>query len=267
MKKLQFSKMHGLGNDFMLVDALDQPQTLEKSQIAALADRHQGIGFDQLLLLLPSKAADLRCQIFNADGSEAEHCGNGLRCVARYAHEEGICKKDKLSIETRAGVMTVEIQDYDNIRVNMGVPEIQAESLKLSLDDSPLNLTLVSLGNPHAIQQVNVCQDTPVSLWGKKLENLAAFPQGVNAGFMQVLNPQSIRLRTYERGAGETLACGSNACAAVVAGITRNLLVSPVQVNLSRGSLQVEWPGDNQPVHLIGPASRVFNGQMNLIKR
>lgn len=264
MKKLIFSKMHGLGNDFIVVDALRQPAVLETPLIARLADRNQGIGFDQLLLILASETADLRCRIFNADGSEAEQCGNGLRCVARYVHEEGICKKSKLTIETQAGQIVVDIADYERIRVNMGVPVIQAEPLILSLDDSSFDLTLLSLGNPHAIQRVQSCQATPVAAWSRKIESLPVFTQGVNLGFMEVLDRRSIRLRTFERGVGETLACGSNACAAVVAGIHRGWLDSKVQVSLSRGHLEVAWEGEQNAVYLTGPAARVFSGEVEL---
>lgn len=264
MKKLVFSKMHGLGNDFIIVDAMRQPQVLEKSMIGKLADRNQGIGFDQLLLILPSHKADLRCQIFNADGSEAEQCGNGMRCVARYVHEEGICSRNRLTIETQAGLIEVEIRNYDQIRANMGLPEIQSEPVMVILNGEPVALTVLSLGNPHAIHRVTSCKDAPVADWGAKIEAMSAFPQGVNAGFMEVLDRGAIRLRTYERGAGETLACGSNACAAVVAGITQNWLDSQVTVSLSRGSLQVEWAGEKQPVYLTGPATRVFSGEIEL---
>lgn len=264
MKKLVFSKMHGLGNDFIVIDALRQPASLETPLIAKLADRNQGIGFDQLLLILPSKNADFVCRIFNADGSEAEHCGNGLRCVARYVHEEGICKKDRLTLETQAGKIEVDIPNYEHIRVNMGIPLIQPEALQVSLDDSELDLTLLSLGNPHAIQRVKACETTPVAAWGRRIEGLPAFPKGVNVGFMEVQNRQSIRLRTYERGVGETLACGSNACASVVAGISRAWLDSKVEVNLPRGVLEVSWDGPEQRVYLTGPAARVFSGEIEL---
>lgn len=264
MKKLIFSKMHGLGNDFIVVDALRQPAVLETPLIARLADRNQGIGFDQLLLILASKTADLRCQIFNADGSEAEQCGNGLRCVARYVHEEGICRKNKLRIETQAGLIAVEIEDYERIRVNMGVPELETKPLVLSVDDSELSLTLLSLGNPHAIQRVNACQNVPVSRLGRQIEALPLFSRGVNVGFMEVLDRGLIRLRTYERGVGETLACGSNACAAVVAGISQNWLDSRVEVSLARGHLEVEWAGLQKEVYLTGPAARVFSGEVTL---
>jgi diaminopimelate epimerase len=264
MKKIAFSKMHGLGNDFIIVDALRQPAAIEKAMIAKMADRNQGIGFDQLLLLLPSHKADLCCQIFNADGTEAEQCGNGMRAVARYVHEQGIYPKKRISIETRAGVIEVDIRDYEQIRANMGVPEIKPEPLLVTLDGSPVALTLLSMGNPHAIQRVASCKEAPVAAWGAKIESLPAFPRGVNAGFVEVVDRHAIRLRTYERGVGETLACGSNACASVVAGITQGWLDSPVTVALARGNLQVEWAGENQAVFLTGPATRVFSGEIEL---
>ena len=264
MKTLTFCKMHGLGNDFVVLDAFRQPLALEKLKIAKLADRNCGIGFDQLLVIGPSTQADLRCQFFNADGSEAEQCGNGLRCIARFVHEEKIISKASLCIETKAGLIQVEIKDYDKIRANMGFPEIKPEPVMVTLEHAPVALTALSMGNPHAIYRVESSSAAPVAVWGAKIEKLAAFPQGVNAGFMEVLGRKEIRLRTYERGVGETLACGSNACAAVVAGITQGWLDSKVEVKVSCGSLEVEWAGKNQPVFLTGPATRVFTGTIEI---
>jgi len=256
--------MHALGNDFILVDAIQQPLVLEKATIIKLADRRQGIGFDQLLLLGPSSQADRRCHIFNADGSEAEHCGNGLRCVARFMHEEKIISKSQLTIETKAGLIQLEIKDYDKIRANMGLPKINPESVMIRLDDIPAAFTVLSLGNPHAIHRVPSCAAVPVAAWGAKVAKNDAFPRGVNAGFMEIVNREKICLRTYERGVGETLACGSNACAAVVAGVLHSWLDSRVKVTLPQGNLEVEWDGENQAVFLTGPAARVFNGVIEL---
>ncbi len=264
MKKIAFSKMQALGNDFVIINAGQQGLTLEKARISQLADRHQGIGFDQLLVLSASSQADLCCRIFNADGSEAEHCGNGLRCVARFVHEEKLINKRELCIETKAGLIHLEIKDYEQILVNMGVPLIHPKPLLLQLDDFPVALTLLSLGNPHAIHRVKSCKQVPLTTWGAKIENHVAFPQGVNAGFMEVVDRESIYLRTYERGVGETLSCGSNACAAVVAGITHGWLDSRVKVVLAQGNLEVEWGGENQAVFLRGPAARVFSGELEL---
>lgn len=264
MKTLAFCKMHGLGNDFVIIDAFHQPFMLDKLMITRLADRNCGIGFDQLLVLGPSTQADLRCQFFNADGSEAEQCGNGLRCAARFVHEEKIISKKSLTIETKAGLIPVEIQDYDKICANMGFPEVKSEPVLVKLNDASAALTVLSMGNPHAIYRVASLQASPIASWGATIEKHSSFPQGVNAGFMEVVGRNEIRLRTYERGVGETLACGSNACAAVVAGITHGWLDSQVRVDLSCGSLQVEWAGKDQPVFLTGPASRVFTGMIEI---
>ncbi len=263
MNTLTFCKMHGLGNDFMLVNALREPFTLKAPQIAKLADRNQGVGFDQLLVLRSSNKADLYCQIFNADGSEAEQCGNGLRCVARFIHEENILAKKALTIETPAGSFQLEIKDYTQIRVGLGPPIMKPE-VTVKLGDLSAALTVLSLGNPHAIYRVRSCQEIPVGTWGAVIEKHPAFPQGVNAGFMEVLDRNAIRLRTYERGAGETLSCGSNACAAVIAGITKGWLDSRVAVTLSHGKLEVEWLGQDHPVFLTGPAERVFTGMIDI---
>jgi len=255
--------MHGLGNDFVLLNHLQQPFSLQQVDIIALADRHCGIGFDQLLVLKPSRSADLYCQIFNADGSEAEQCGNGMRCVARYVHEEQIIAKPNLSIETRARKVQLEIKDYDHIRTNMGQAQINPQILKIIVEGSSLELMLLSLGNPHAIYRAPSIKEIPVSQWGVQIEKQPAFSQGVNTGFMEVVNRQAIRLRTYERGVGETLACGSNACAAVVAGIRQTWLDSTVDVFAPGGKLLVEWKGGDSPVFLTGPAARVFKGELS----
>lgn len=264
MKKLNFCKMHGLGNDFVIVSAFHQTVALEKPAIARLADRHCGIGFDQLLVVGPSTQADLHCRIFNADGSEAEQCGNGLRCVARFAQEEKIIAKSLLTIETKAGLIQVEIEDYDRIRANMGLPIIDPGPVMVTVDAFPVALTTLSLGNPHAIYRVEATQTVPVAAWGATIEKHSVFSQGVNVGFMEVRDRKKIGLRTYERGVGETLACGSNACAAVVAGITQGWLDPRVDVGFACGNLQVEWQGEGQPVFLTGPASRVFTGTIEI---
>jgi diaminopimelate epimerase len=264
MSKLNFCKMHGLGNDFVLIDARQAALTYENLPIAKLADRNSGIGFDQLLLLRSSTEADLRCQFFNADGSEAEQCGNGLRCVARFVHEEKMLTKTALTIETKAGLIPVEIEDYDRIRANMGLPDIQPEPILMTLDTSPVSLTALSLGNPHAICRVTSLKESPIHSWGSQIEKHPSFPLGVNTGFIEIVGRNHLRLRTYERGVGETLACGSNACASVVAGIMQGWLDASVRVEVARGSLEVEWAGLGQPVFLTGPAARVFTGSFEL---
>lgn len=263
MTILSFHKMHGLGNDFILINGFQHKNILNQSLITALADRHRGIGFDQLLLIETSKQADVDCLIFNADGSEAEQCGNGMRCVARFVHEEKIINQKRLTINTKAGIVSVEINDYDKIRVNMGVPKLSAVPMNIPIASIAIELTSISLGNPHAIYQGKI-NTIPVAEWGALLSKNNAFPQGINVGFMEVLNRKHIFLRTYERGVGETLACGSNACAAVAAGIARGYLDDIVTVKLPCGNLQVEWQGQHHPIFLTGPASRVFSGGLAL---
>lgn len=259
MQTIKFSKMHGLGNDFVITH--HSINHLEKNLIQQLSSRHTGIGFDQLLLVSSSEKADFSCRIFNADGSEAEQCGNGMRCVARYVHEANLTTKNNLSIETKSGVVSVVIHDYDNIQVKMGTPKLEHQNLSLTDISLPV-LCVLSIGNPHAILQTS--HDSNLTMLGKKIATHSFFPNGVNVGFMEIVNRNKIRLRTYERGVGETLACGSNACAAVVAGISNNLLDSKVEVELALGSLSIEWAGKEKPVLMTGSASRVFDGQYKI---
>lgn len=265
MTSFSFHKMHGLGNDFMLINTFDQPFNEEPAIFALLADRHLGVGFDQVLLIGPSETADVRCQIYNADGSEAEQCGNGMRCVARFVHEEKIISKEKLTIETKAGLIHVDLKDknYEQIRVNMGVPLLSEDTVKVVLaSDEILELTTVSMGNPHAIARVEDLALKPLAEWGREVSKQAAFPDGVNFGLMEVLNEHRIHLRTHERGVGETRACGSNACAAVIIGISKNWLSSPVEVEVACGKLLVEWAGSKKHIFLTGPATRVYSATL-----
>jgi len=272
---LQFAKMHGLGNDFMVVDGISQPVTLDKKTIQQWANRHSGVGFDQLLLLQPAKDADIGCVIYNADGSEAEQCGNGMRCVARYVHEKKLVDKKNLVIATKAGKVNAVIEDYDTIHVAIGIPQFepslipfQADQIRslyeIPLDDGQpgLALSVLSLGNPHAILQVSSVKQFPVAKFGPLLATHRFFPRGANVGFMEIVTPQHIRLRTFERGAGETLACGSNACAAVIAGIKNKMLEHEVKVELKLGALSVKWEDEQKPVVLTGPTSWVFEGTL-----
>lgn len=254
--KLAFTKMHGLGNDFVIVQ--DLPPVLD---IAALANRHTGIGFDQLLVVQASNKADFYCRIFNSDASEAEQCGNGMRCVARFVHEQGLTAKREFSIETLAGICQVFIQDYDHIRISMGQPKIQDALISL---EPGLELSSLSLGNPHAIIKVPALDAAILSQEASIAKHSYFPPQGVNLGFMQILDKQQVCLRTFERGAGETLACGSNACAAAVAGILNGWLQSPVRVNFSLGSLLIEWQGRGHVLYMTGPASHVFSGNLSI---
>ncbi len=258
---VKFTKMHGLGNDFIVINGITEPFSIQNSSIKKLADRHQGIGFDQLLVLKPGKNADFSCDIFNSDGSEAEQCGNGMRCLARFIAEEKLSDKPNLTIATKGGTVETLIKNFNQITVNMGVPHFK-KNLELELENKTFPLTILSLGNPHAILQVNSVQDFPVSQLAPSISTHAVFPEGINVGFMEIVNRDRIRLRTFERGAGETLACGSNACAAVVTGIQNQLLNAKISVELKLGTLEIEWQGKDHPVFLTGPAEKVFEGEI-----
>lgn len=262
--EIRFTKMHGLGNDFVVINNLTPSCTLKQTMITQLANRHIGIGFDQLLLLEPSNQADFSCRIFNADGSEAEQCGNGLRCVARFIHETGLHKKSSLTLETKAGIFPIYIQDYDHIRVSMGVPIVQEMLTTLTLKpEMIIPISVLSLGNPHAIVKMDNLLGITKQL-GSAIATHTYFPEGANVGFMQVINPKHVRLRTFERGVGETYACGSNACAAAVAGIINGWLQAKVTVEFQYGSLLIEWEGNDYPIQMTGPATNVFSGQVIL---
>lgn len=252
---IKFIKMHGLGNDFIVIDAIQQNFSLKDISIPDLSDRHRGIGFDQLLLIEKGQKTDFACRIFNADGGEAEQCGNGVRCVARFLHENHSIKNNHLLLETKAGVLEISIPNYQMIEVNMGNPEFFSV-------DSP-EITALSLGNPHAIVRVSSVKNYPVEVAGKKISTLPSFPKGANVGFMEILEPNHIKLRTYERGTGETFACGSNACAAVATGIKNKWLEKQVRVELALGNLQITWDEKNQQLKMSGPAEKVFVGEIN----
>lgn len=266
MKKtgIRFTKMHGIGNDFVVIDAMNQATHLSPTAIAALGNRHIGIGFDQLLLIESSNKADVFCRIFNSDGSEAEQCGNGLRCVARFLHENELVKKASFAIETKAGIFPVEINDYDNVRVMMGVPVIAEPLVQIQLNgqSDKADISVLSIGNPHAVLKVTDLHQVNTKSLAPAIASQHYFPHGANVGFMEVVQKDHIRLRTFERGAGETLACGSNACAAAIAGVKNGWLASKVQVEFSNGSLWVEWQGDGKAVYLTGPAEVVFTGEL-----
>ncbi len=262
MISLQFVKMHGLGNDFVVIDGINQQVQLNTSTIKQMADRHTGIGFDQLLLIEKSKVADFFCRIFNADGSEAEQCGNGMRCVARFLQEKQLTDKKSFRIETKTRTIAVTIHDYDAIEVNMGIPVFESQdSVSITISSQPvLNLFVVSMGNPHAILFVDSLNYDAIRDIGPVIATHEIFPQGTNVGFVEIIDQHHIRLRTYERGVGETLACGSNACAAVAAGIIHHKLANKVTVELPLGQLTVAWEGYDHPVIMTGPASWVYSG-------
>lgn len=264
-KAINFTKMHGLGNDFVVINTLDQSVDKTTTAMAKLANRHTGVGSDQILLIEPSKQADFFCRIFNADGSEAEQCGNGLRCVARFIKDAGLSQTSFFTIETRAGIHPVTISNETDIRIGMGIPQIIAHTKELTLPThEKWTATVISMGNPHAILQVEAVDTAPVQTVGAVLTKHAAFPQGANIGFMQVVNPEQIRLRTYERGAGETFACGSNACAAVAAGILHGWLKPKATVQFQQGILTIEWAGEGKPLFMSGPATKVFDGVLSM---
>ncbi|PZU54885.1 MAG: diaminopimelate epimerase [Thauera sp.] len=275
--KLRFSKMHGLGNDFVVIDAIRQRVDLTPDQVRFLADRHFGVGCDQLLVVERAQqpGVDFRYRIFNADGGEVEQCGNGARCFVRFVREQGLTDKREIRVETKSGVITLTAADDINVTVNMGVPVFEPARIPFQSDSdalvqpldvagSAVPITAVSMGNPHAVQVVADVDRAPVGQQGPLIESHPRFPARVNAGFMQVVDAHHIRLRVYERGAGETLACGTGACAAVVAGIVRNLLESPVRVSTRGGELNIAWAGEGQPVLMTGPAVTVFEADIHL---
>lgn len=274
--RLRFTKMHGLGNDFVVIDATRGPLELSAEGVRWLADRHFGVGCDQLLLVeAPTQAGvDFRYRIFNADGGEVEQCGNGARCFVRFVHDKGLSDKRTIRVETRAGIIELRLEDDGLVSVDMGVPVLEparvpfvtdsdevVQALELA-DGSRLAITAVSMGNPHAVQVVADVDAAPVEVLGPQLERHERFPERVNAGFMQVLEAGRIRLRVHERGAGETLACGTGACAAVVAGILRGVLASPVRVETRGGELSIAWGGVGTSVWMTGPAVTVFEGEI-----
>jgi diaminopimelate epimerase len=275
--KLNFTKMQGVGNDFVVIDSVTTPIVLTTAQIQHVANRFFGVGCDQLLMVEKSNTpnVDFRYRIFNADGGEVEHCGNGARCFVRFVVEKGLTKKHQITVETANGIITLKLQSSGDVVVDMGAPSFEPVSLPflaaqrqsqytLSLNSGVIPISAVSMGNPHAVVLVEDVETAVVSKIGPQIESHQQFPQHVNAGFMQVVNPHEINLRVYERGSGETLACGTGACAAVVSGIQLDLLQSPVLVNMRGGQLQIEWAGEAQPVMMIGPAEVVFEGQIEL---
>jgi len=272
---LKFSKMHGLGNDFVVIDAINQNVNLTESHVRFLADRRRGIGCDQLLLVETSNQenVDFRYRIFNADGNEVAQCGNGARCFARFVRDKGLTNKDTIAVETASGVIYPSLQEDDNVTVDMGPPRLnpvdipfiaerQENSYIVSLPNGQdVELGAVSMGNPHAVLLVDDIKEAAVETLGPFIENHHQFPERVNVGFMQVISRHEINLRVYERGAGETEACGTGACAAVVVGIEQGLLAKEVKVTLPGGDLMIAWSG-NDSVWMTGPATHVFDGEI-----
>jgi len=276
--RLRFTKMQGLGNDFVVIDATRGDFALSAEQARLLADRHFGVGCDQILIVEASAREDVDfCyRIFNADGGEVEQCGNGARCFARFVFDKGLTKKREIRVETQRGIITPRLENDGMVTVDMGIPQFDfsripflaeekdvTQWLDLGNDEKVL-ITVVSMGNPHAVQIVADAGRAPVREQGALIERHPRFPQRVNAGFMQIDDRRHIHLRVFERGAGETLACGTGACAAVVAGILRGELTSPVRVMTHGGELEIAWAGHDQPVLMTGPAVTVFEGEMEL---
>jgi diaminopimelate epimerase len=273
--KLRFTKMHGQGNDFVVIDGVRQAVALGSEQVRALADRHRGVGFDQLLLV--ERAArpenDFRYRIWNADGGEVEQCGNGARCFARFVLDEGLTTKREIRVETASGVIVPRVEASGQVTVDMGAPRFDPRAVpflaegerpvyEIRVAGLPVELSVLSMGNPHAVQVVADVERAPVTTQGPLIERHPSFPQRVNAGYMEVVSRGHVRLRVWERGAGETLACGTGACAAVVAGIRLGLLDSEVRVATRGGDLVIRWPANLAPVMMTGDAVRVFEGEI-----
>ncbi len=275
--QVQFSKMHGLGNDFMVIDNVTQNVYFSKDKILQLANRNFGIGFDQLLMVEPpyDPEQDFHYRIFNADGSEVEQCGNGARCFARFVKQKGLINRNKIVVSTKAGKMVLYLEKDGQVTVNMGKPNFEPAQIPLKankkentyilrVEDKTLFCGAVSMGNPHCVIEVDDVDTADVLTIGPKVEKHERFPEGVNVGFMQIINDSHIRLRVFERGTGETLACGSGACAAVAVGQLQGKLSKDVRVDLPGGTLRIRWPGNDNVLKMTGPAEHVYDGQLNL---
>ncbi len=276
--RLRFTKMHGQGNDFVVLDGVRQRFELTAERVRLLADRHLGIGCDQLLVVEPARDAgnDFRYRIYNADGGEVAQCGNGARCFARYVRDEGLTTKDAIRVETTSGVIVPRIEPGGRITVDMGAPRFALDTIpflhdggerptyELRVAGLPVEVSVLSMGNPHAVQVVADVDRAPVATQGPLLERHPAFPERVNAGYLQPLSRGAARLRVWERGVGETLACGTGACAAVVAGIRRGLFDEEVRVATRGGELVIRWPGGGGAVMMTGDAVRVFDGEIEI---
>jgi diaminopimelate epimerase len=275
--RLRFTKMQGAGNDFVVLDGINQSVALDPVLVRQIADRHFGVGCDQVLLIERARTpdTDFYYRIFNADGEEVQHCGNGARCFLRYVRDKRLTEKREIRVETRSGVITPRLEADGQVTVDMGPPQFaptripftadrEALTYRLEVEGRTVEISALSMGNPHAVQVVDDVDRAPVTSEGPLIERHARFPERVNAGYMQIVDRHHIRLRVYERGAGETLACGTGACAAVVAGISRGLLESPVTVTTRGGDLAIAWDGPSRPVLMTGPAQTVFEGELEL---
>ncbi len=275
--RISFTKMQGTGNDFVVIDAISHPVALTREQIRRLCDRRFGVGCDQVLMVAPATAngVDFSYRIFNADGAEVEQCGNGARCFARFVRAQGLTAKPEITVQTLSGLLRLRLGADGQVTVNMGVPEFDPPKVPftaerraivydLDMDGTVIPVSVLSMGNPHAVHVVTDVDRAPVSIWGPSIEHHRRFPNRVNAGFMQVVDRNCIRLRVFERGVGETLACGSGACAAVVTGRMRGMLDENVEVTLPGGKVHVGWAGEGRPAMLTGAAETVFEGTIDL---
>ncbi|MCD4864357.1 diaminopimelate epimerase [Pseudomonas sp. PLB05] len=275
--QLRFTKMHGLGNDFMVLDLISQHAHIQPKHVRLWGDRNTGVGFDQLLIVETPTTPDVdfRYRIFNADGSEVEQCGNGARCFARFVFDKRLTVKKQIRVETKSGIIELHLKGDGQVRVDMGAPRLQAAEIPfiaeaetlshaVQVDGETVELAVVSMGNPHGVLRVADVDQAPVLTLGPKLECHPRFPQKANIGFLQIIDTQRARLRVWERGVGETRACGTGACAAAVAGIRQGWLKSPVSIELPGGLLNIEWDGVGQPVLMTGPATRVYEGQVRV---
>jgi len=275
--EMKFTKMHGLGNDFVVIDAINQSINLTSEQIRFIANRRLGVGCDQLLMVEPpiTQEAEFRYRIFNADGGEVEQCGNGARCFARFVVEKGLTKNKNIPVETNSGLIVLALEKNGEVTVNMGVPVFEPARLPFTADAvstlygletsrGELGISAVSMGNPHAVLEVENVEKAAVEILGPEIESHKRFPERVNVGFMQIISPDLIKLRVFERGAGETQACGTGACAAVAAGRELGKLAESVKVSLPGGELVIRWAGENEPLYMTGPATHVFEGRISL---
>ena len=274
---MKFTKMHGLGNDFVVIDAVTQNVRITASMVRRLADRKTGIGCDQVLVIEPPSAVDIDFdyRIFNCDGAEVEQCGNGARCLARFVHDRQLTGKKSIQVQTSNRVMTLNLINKNLVAVDMGIPELDPPAIPFQASEPALlydinvngqdrRIAAVSMGNPHAVLTVADVDSAPVAELGAALESHERFPNRVNVGFMQIVDRSEIKLRVFERGVGETEACGSGACAAAVAAIQQQLVDSPVTVHLTRGSLKIDWKGTGHPLIMSGPAKTVFHGRIRI---
>jgi diaminopimelate epimerase len=263
--KVAFTKMEGAGNDFVVLDCTRKPFSLDPAQLRRIADRHFGVGCDQILVVESGEGrADFRYRIFNSDGGEVEQCGNGARCFVKFVHAKGLTAKREIVVETLGGTIVPRLEADGEVSVDMGPPLIESLAETLQVGDENVELSILSMGNPHAVQVVADVARAPLTSQGPLMERHPRFPRRVNAGYMQILGRQHIALRVWERGAVETLACGTGACAAVVAGIAKGLLGSPVEVRTNGGTLTIAWAGGDNAVWMKGPAATVFDGEMDL---